>query len=202
MKTNYNEKMKAIIEELNGERKTLLLHSCCAPCSSSVIERLSRFFDITIFYYNPNILPKEEYEKRKAEQKRLIEILNKENENQIKIFDCDNNSEDFFCAIKGKESLDEGSLRCKECYRFRIKKTSQMAKENKFDFYSTTLSVSPHKNVEWINEIMEEIYEIDKSVRPLFSDFKKENGYLRSIVLAKQFDLYRQNYCGCRPIKV
>ncbi len=199
MKINYNEKMKEIIAELGGERKALLLHSCCAPCSSAVIERLCDFFDITILYYNPNIMPKSEYEKRKAEQKRLVEIINNEKNTDIKFLDCDNDITDFFSAIKGKENLPEGSLRCKECYRFRLEKTAQIARQNNFDFFTTTLSISPHKNVDWINEIMESIYEKNKDVRPLYADFKKENGYLRSITLAKQFELYRQNYCGCRP---
>ena len=122
-----------------------------------------------------------------------------EKNTDIKFLDCDNDITDFFSAIKGKENLPEGSLRCKECYRFRLEKTAQIARQNNFDFFTTTLSISPHKNVDWINEIMESIYEKNKDVRPLYADFKKENGYLRSITLAKQFKLYRQNYCGCRP---
>lgn len=211
MKRNYNDEMKKIVESFNGERKTLLLHSCCGPCSSAVIERLKDYFDITILYYNPNILPEEEYEKRKTEQIRLIEILNENSINQedyadlnynnkIKILDCDYQPSEFACAIKGKENLSEGSERCKECYRLRLTKTAKLATENDFDYFGTTLSVSPHKNVEWLNEILEELgQKTTGQSKPLLADFKKENGYLRSIKLANEYKLYRQNYCGCRP---
>lgn len=190
-KINYDEEMKKVICELKGEKKSLLLHSCCAPCSSSVIERLSPYFNISVIYYNPNILPKEEYEKRKEEQKRLLKELN------INFIESDYEPEKFACAIKGKESMPEGSERCKECYRFRLEKTVQVAKEKNFDFFTTTLSVSPHKNSIWINEILKNL-ENKYSVKCLPADFKKKNGYLRSLELAKQYELYRQDYCGCR----
>ncbi len=197
-KINFNEKMKEIISSLNG-RKTLLLHSCCGPCSSAVIERLQEFFDITVYYYNPNILPEIEYQKRKAEQIRLIENLNKKSENKIKFLECNYNPKEFADAICGFESYEEGSIRCKKCYKLRIEKTFETAKELGFNFFGTTLSVSPHKNVDWINEILMEL-ETEKT-KALLADFKKENGYLRSLQLSKEFSLYRQNYCGCRPGK-
>ncbi|MDD4110938.1 MAG: epoxyqueuosine reductase QueH [Clostridia bacterium] len=191
-KINYDSEMKKVINELNGEKKNLLLHSCCAPCSSAVIERLKPYFDISVIYYNPNILPKEEYEKRKNEQKRLLKEWN------IQFIESDYEPKKFACAIKGKEDMPEGSERCKECYRFRLEKTAQTAKEKGFNFFTTTLSISPHKNAGWVNEILIEL-ENKYNVKCLPSDFKKGNGYLRSLELAKQHELYRQDYCGCRP---
>lgn len=191
-KINYDNEMKKVINELNGEKKNLLLHSCCAPCSSAVIERLKPYFDISVIYYNPNILPKEEYEKRKNEQKRLLKEWN------IQFIESDYEPKKFACAIKGKEDMPEGSERCKECYRFRLEKTAQTAKEKGFNFFTTTLSISPHKNAGWVNEILIEL-ENKYNVKCLPSDFKKGNGYLRSLELAKQHELYRQDYCGCRP---
>lgn len=188
---DFNEEMKKCLKELNG-KKRLLLHSCCAPCSSSVIEKLNPYFEITVFYYNPNILPKEEYCKRKSEQKNYLKNID------IKFIEGEYYSGDFFKAIIGKEHLPEKSIRCKECYRFRLEQTAQIAKEKDFDFFTTTLSVSPHKNVEWINEIMQDL-EDKYNIKHLPSDFKKENGYLRSIHLSKDLNFYRQNYCGCRP---
>ena len=200
-KINYNEIMKETIKNLSG-RKSLFLHSCCGPCSSAVIERLQKFFDITVFYYNPNIFPRAEYEKRKDEQKRLIEKLNEKTENKISFVEGDYETQAFAQAICGFENFPEGSERCKNCYRFRLEKTAKIAVEKEFDFFSTTLSVSPHKNSSWINEILfeieEELIKKGEKLRPLYADFKKENGYLRSLELAKEFDLYRQSYCGCR----
>ena len=194
--------MKEIISNLNG-RKTLLLHSCCGPCSSAVIERLQNFFDITVFYYNPNIFPKDEYEKRKKEQIRLIEILNSKSENKIIFLDSDYNPSEFAKAICGFENEKEGSERCKHCYSFRLEKTAHIAEKNGFNFFGTTLSVSPHKNAAWINEILieheNEILKHGGKTKALLADFKKENGYLRSLQLSKEFELYRQDYCGCRP---
>lgn len=184
--------MNLIINDLNGEKKRLLLHSCCGPCSSSVIEKLFPYFEITVYYYNPNILPAKEYNKRKEEQKRLLDIL------KVNFIEGEYDPEHFAFAIKGKESLPEGSERCKECYRFRLENTAKIAKEKGFDYFTTTLSVSPHKNTDWINEILENL-EREFGIKCLPSDFKKENGYLRSIELAKEYGLYRQGYCGCRP---
>lgn len=183
--------MKKIIENLNGVKPKLLLHSCCAPCSSSVIEKLSNYFDITVFYYNPNIMPIEEFEKRKNEQ---IKFLNKIN---IPHIDVDYCHEDYLKAVKGKENLGEKTERCYLCYELRISKTAKMAKEKGFDFFCTTLTVSPHKISEWVNEIMQKCEE-KYGVKHLPSDFKKENGYLRSLQLSKENNFYRQNYCGCK----
>ena len=191
MNINYNEEMKKIIESLSGARPKLLLHSCCAPCSSSVIEKLSNFFDITVFYYNPNIMPIEEFEKRKNEQIKFLNIIN------IPFIDVDYLHEDYLTAVRGKENLGERSQRCYLCYKLRISKTAKMAKEKGFDFFCTTLTVSPHKISEWVNEIMQNC-EKEFEVKHLPSDFKKENGYLRSLQLSKENNFYRQNYCGCK----
>ena len=189
MNINYNEEMKKIISNLDDHNK-LLLHSCCGPCSSSVIERLRDYFDITVIYYNPNIEPKEEYEKRKSEQLRLL------NELGIKFMDIDYLNNEYHKKIKGYENEPENGLRCPLCFELRLDKTASLAKENKFDFFGTTLTVSPHKNSKIINEIglkLEDKYKI----KYLVSDFKKEDGYKRSIELSKKYDLYRQDYCGC-----
>lgn len=189
MNINYNEEMKKIISNLDGHNK-LLLHSCCGPCSSSVIERLKDYFDITVIYYNPNIEPKEEYEKRKSEQLRLL------NELGIKFMDIDYLNNEYHKKIKGYENEPENGLRCPLCFELRLDKTASKAKENNFDYFGTTLTVSPHKNSKIINEIglkLEEKY----GVKFLLSDFKKEDGYKRSIELSKKYDLYRQDYCGC-----
>ena len=204
-KIDYNKIMNKVLSELSGGEK-LLLHSCCGPCSSSVIEKLSKFFDITVYYYNPNIFPKEEYEKRKSEQIKLISLINNKYNSNIKFIDCDYNNQEFKDAICGMENLGEGSKRCWNCFKLRLEKTAKIAAENKFDFFTTTLSVSPHKNVNWICEILTDIgNELEKKgfkTKPLLADFKKENGYLRSIELSKEFELYRQNYCGCTPNKI
>lgn len=189
MNINYNEEMKKIISNLDDHNK-LLLHSCCGPCSSSVIERLRDYFDITVIYYNPNIEPKVEYEKRKSEQLRLL------NELGIKFMDIDYLNNEYHEKIKGYENEPENGLRCPLCFDLRLDKTASKAKENNFDYFGTTLTVSPHKNSKIINEIglkLEEKY----GVKFLLSDFKKEDGYKRSIELSKKYDLYRQDYCGC-----
>lgn len=189
MNINYNEEMKKIISNLDDHNK-LLLHSCCGPCSSSVIERLRDYFDITVIYYNPNIEPKEEYEKRKSEQLRLL------NELGIKFMDIDYLNNEYHEKVKGYENESENGLRCPLCFELRLDKTASKAKENNFDYFGTTLTVSPHKNSKIINEIglkLEEKY----GVKFLLSDFKKEDGYKRSIELSKKYDLYRQDYCGC-----
>ena len=189
MNINYNEEMKKIISNLDDHNK-ILLHSCCGPCSSSVIERLRDYFDITVIYYNPNIEPKEEYEKRKSEQLRLL------NELGIKFMDIDYLNNEYHKKIKGYENEPENGLRCPLCFELRLDKTASKAKENNFDYFGTTLTVSPHKNSKIINEIglkLEERY----GVKFLLSDFKKEDGYKRSIELSKKYDLYRQDYCGC-----
>lgn len=170
-------------------KPTLLLHSCCAPCSSSVIEKLATNFNLTIYYYNPNIFPKEEYEKRLNEQKLYLQKLN------INLIIGEYNPEEYNTAINGLESLGEKTARCYNCYKFRIEKTAKLAQKLKFDYFTTTLSVSPHKNAKWINEIGEQLS--TEKCKFLVADFKKQNGYLRSLELSKENGFYRQNYCGC-----
>lgn len=181
------------LERKGQHRASLLLHSCCAPCSTAVIERLLPAFDLSVFYYNPNIYPQEEYEKRKAVQLRYLERFG----STIKFVDADYHQDEFFAAVKGLEDLPEGNERCRACYALRIEKTARAAAQNGTDFFTTTLSVSPHKNALWINELGQHFSEV-YGVRFLPSDFKKKEGYKRSIELSKQFELYRQDYCGCK----
>ena len=196
MKENYQIILNKTIEEIQKSKKTpsLLLHSCCAPCSSYVLEYLSAYFDITIFYYNPNISPEEEFAKRVNEQKRLIsEIPLKHN---VKFIEGKYDCERFYEMAKGLEHLNEGGERCFKCYRLRLEETAKAAKDGGFDYFTTTLSISPHKNAQVLNAIGAELsneYGIDY----LFSDFKKKNGYKRSCELSEIYGLYRQNYCGC-----
>lgn len=176
-------------------KKKILLHSCCAPCSTAVIERLNNDYEITILYYNPNIYPEEEYLKRKNEEIRYIQIL-KEKGVDIDFLDCDYESEEFYKAVKGLELEREGGARCAVCFKLRLEKTAKLAKANNFDIFGTTLTVSPHKNSEVINGIGNAIskkYDIEY----LESNFKKQNGYKRSVELSKENGIYRQNYCGC-----
>lgn len=201
-KVNYNDLLnKTIRENINKNIvPTLLLHSCCAPCSSAVLKKLSPYFNITIFYYNPNISPQKEYEKRKLEEINFIKKLNKTKEfnniSEIKFLDCDYDNNIFFTSVKGLENELEGGKRCKVCYKLRLEETAKVAKLNKFDYFSTTLSVSPYKNSQLLNEIGKNLSE-EYNINYLFSDFKKENGYKTSIELSKENNLYRQDYCGC-----
>ncbi len=186
---NYNEEMKKIISSFNSKKK-LLLHSCCGPCSSSVIERLKNYFDITVLYYNPNIEPYEEYLKRKNEQIRLLKEL------KVNYLDIDYLNEEYHNKVIGFENEPENGKRCPLCYELRMEKTVKLAKENGYDYFCTTLTVSPHKPSKIINEIGLKLQ--DKYQMPyLLSDFKKEDGYKRSIELSKEYNLYRQDYCGC-----
>ena len=181
---------------MNKKRK-ILLHSCCAPCSTSVIERLTDFYDITIIYYNPNIYPEEEYFKRKSEQIRFIKTLNqKYPEFKVGFLDCDYESEKFYEAVKGLEREPEGGKRCPVCFRLRLEKVAKLAKNLDFDLFGTTLTVSPHKDAELINMIGEALQN-KYDVKFLKANFKKGDGYKRSIEISKQLDLYRQRYCGC-----
>lgn len=193
MNINYHKLCLEEISKLEHPKK-ILLHSCCAPCSSYVITFLSNFFDITILYYNPNIYPKEEYNKRKEEQIKLINSLN--TKNNLKYLDCDYENEVYNNAISGYENCHEGGSRCNICFNLRLEKTAKLAKENKFDYFCTTLTVSPHKNSKIINQIGEEISK-KYNIKWLYSDFKKNEGYKQSIDLSKKYELYRQNYCGC-----
>jgi len=174
--------------------KKLLLHSCCAPCSSHVISYLTNYFDITILYYNPNISPIDEYNKRKNEQIKLIQNI--DTINKIDIIDCDYDNELYELKIKGYETCKEGGARCHICFKLRLEKTAQLAKEKNYDYFCTTLTVSPYKNTDLINQIGEDLSNKYK-VNWLYSDFKKNNGYKHSIELSKKYNLYRQNYCGC-----
>ena len=192
MNINYDLKLEEIIKENNGRKPSVLLHSCCAPCSSSVIERLLPYFDITIFYYNPNIEPEIEYIKRKEEEKRFITNFNGE----VKMIDCDWENEEFKKMAKGMEDLKEGGLRCHKCYTLRLEKTAFVAKQNNFEYFGTTLTVSPYKNSQVLNQIGGYLSNLF-GVKYLYSDFKKKEGYKRSIELSKEYNLYRQDYCGC-----
>lgn len=196
MKTNYQILLNATIKSLESEGKnpTLLLHSCCAPCSSYVLEYLSQYFKITVFYYNPNIYPPQEYDKRVAEQKGLISKL--EAKHKISFIEGNYEPEIFFEMAKGLENENEGGERCFKCYELRLREAALIAKEMNFDYFTTTLSVSPYKNSEKLNNIGRQLEE-KYGVKYLYSDFKKNNGYKRSIELSNTFNLYRQDYCGC-----
>ena len=178
-------------------KQKILLHSCCAPCSTAVIERLKEEFDIVIFYYNPNIYPEEEYIKRKNEEIKYVNHLNEiDKEHLISMLDSDYESEKFYAASKGYETEREGGARCAICFKLRLEETAKKAKELGFDLFGTTLTVSPHKNAELINSIGLGI-EKEIGVKFLVSNFKKNNGYKRSVELSKENNIYRQNYCGC-----
>lgn len=189
---NYQNELLKLIESLDYT-PNLLLHSCCGPCSTAVLTFLEPFFNITVLYYNPNIEPKGEYEKRKKEQIRFITEFNKSN---IKFMDCDYDNEAFHEVVKGLEKEPEGGARCPVCFKLRMEKTAKIALENNFDYFGTTLTVSPYKNSLQINKIGS-LLEHEYNVKYLYSDFKKKDGYKKSIELSKEYNLYRQDYCGC-----
>ena len=195
MKINYQKILDEKIEEIKKQniKPTLLLHACCAPCSSAVLEYLYENFNITLFFYNPNISPESEFNYRLEELKRLIVEMNF-SDIDIVVPDYDNN--EFEELAKGLEDLPEGDKRCKKCYRLRLMKTAEYAKEKGFDYFTTTLSVSPYKNAQALNEIGSDLEE-EYGVNYLYSDFKKKEGYKRSCQLSQEYNLYRQNYCGC-----
>lgn len=195
-KINYQKELDKVIEVLQrqGRVPRLLLHSCCAPCSSYVLEYLSRYFEITVFYYNPNIYPPEEFGKRVEEQKRLIAQLPAAH--PISFLDGPYEPERFYEMARGLEQVPEGGERCFKCYRLRLTETAEMARAGKYDYFTTTLSISPLKNAEKLNEIGGQLAK-DYGVDYLYSDFKKRNGYKRSTELSREYGLYRQDYCGC-----
>ena len=190
---NRIDRHKQMLQIMEGIPKgtPLLLHSCCGPCSTRCLELLKNTFSVTVFYYNPNITDSAEYEKRKGEQIRLLRETG-----WADLLDCDHKPAEFFAAARGMEGEREGGARCYECYKLRLYRTARTAKEKGFPWFCSTLSVSPHKNAAWLNEIGARAAE-EYGVQWLFSDFKKQNGYLRSVELAQEHGLYRQNYCGC-----
>ena len=195
-KINYQKELEKIIEE-NQKKNVipkLLLHACCAPCSSYCLEYLSQYFEIILYYFNPNISLKEEYDYRLEEEKRLISLM--EFKNPVTIVDSTYNPKEFFDAVKGLENEPEGGKRCAECFKLRLKATAKKAKELNVDYFSTTLTISPLKNAQLLNSIGE-AFAKEYEVAWLYSDFKKKEGYKRSIVLSKKYNLYRQDYCGC-----
>lgn len=194
---NYQKELDKILNKLKENKNTktsLLLHSCCAPCSSYVLQYLTNYFDITVLYYNPNITDRNEYEKRKSEQIRLIGEM--PHIHDINIMDAEHEPEKFYDIARGLENCPECGERCLKCYKLRLEKTAQTAKENNFDYFCTTLTISPLKSSKAINQIGIELAK-QYGVEFLPSDFKKKEGFKTSIELSKKYGLYRQNYCGC-----
>lgn len=195
-KQNYQKMLDQLLAKLpqDGTKKRLLLHACCAPCSSYVLEYLSHYFDIMLYFYNPNISPEEEHSFRVRELARLITEMPLSGPVHLDVSEY--TPEDFETIARGFESLPEGGSRCERCYRLRLAKTADLAAKGGYDYFTTTLSISPYKNATWLNTIGKE--EGDRVGVPyLFSDFKKKNGYKRSCELSEQYGLYRQDYCGC-----
>ncbi len=197
-KKNYQKELEKIIASMQ-EPKKVFLHSCCAPCSSYCMEYLRKYFNLTVFYYNPNIMNEEEYRKRVAEQKRLIDAYNRTG--KIDFVEGNYDVDRYLAAIKGLEGCKEGGSRCERCFALRLRETAKVAKELGMDYFTTTLTISPLKNAALINRIGEQIAS-ETGIAFLPSDFKKNNGYLRSIELSKEYNLYRQNYCGCDFSKI
>lgn len=195
-KINYQKELDKLIDHLQKEEKvpTLLLHSCCAPCSSYVLEYLSSYFKITVLYYNPNIYPESEYSKRIIEQQTLIGEM--DTKYPVQFIAGSYDKEKFYEMAKGLEEVKEGGVRCFKCYELRLRETAEIAKEGGYDYFATTLSISPLKNAAKLNEIGLKLAE-EYGVSYLTSDFKKKNGYKRSVELSAQYGLYRQDYCGC-----
>ena len=199
-KINFQTELDNLIERIGeeGKRPGLLLHSCCGPCSSYCLEYLKDYFDITVLYYNPNIYPEEEYRLRLSEQSRLIDELNRNEEHKIKLISVPYEHKEFTDYVVGLEKEKEGGARCEKCFELRLKTAADTAEKMNLDYVGTTLTVSPHKNALLLNQIGQELCRRDGcSVCWLPSDFKKKDGYKRSIELSKIHNLYRQNYCGC-----
>lgn len=193
---NYSKELERLIQQFQREERVprLLLHVCCAPCSSAVLEYLSQYFAITLLYYNPNISPREEYDKREAELKRLVSEM--ELVHPVDLLPCDYDGQAFVEAARGLEGEPEGGARCEACFRLRLEYAAQEAARLHFDYYTTTLTISPMKNAPLLNQLGEEMGG-KYGVAHLPSDFKKKNGYKRSVELSKEYGLYRQDYCGC-----
>jgi hypothetical protein len=196
MNHNYQKELDRILDSMEGHPKKLFLHSCCAPCSSYVLEYLSQYFEITVFFYNPNISPEAEYRNRIEELKRLMTEQESKYRYPVKFVEGEYDPKRFHKMAQGMEELPERGARCYRCYELRMKEAAIMAAREEADYFTTTLSISPHKNAVWINEIGERLAQT-YGVPHLPSDFKKKNGYKRSIELSEQFHLYRQDYCGC-----
>ena len=195
-KQNFHQKMLELIKEYCSEDcvPKLLLHSCCAPCSSYCLELLSEYFDVTVFYYNPNIFPAEEYTMRVAEQDRFVQTF--PTKHKVSFVEGNYDTERFYAMSKGMEQIKEGGERCFACYELRLRESAEYAKAHGYDFFTTTLSISPLKNAQKLNEIGAKLEE-EYGVKYLYSDFKKQNGYKRSTELSNEYDMYRQYYCGC-----
>jgi len=195
-KINYQLILDKTLEHIKKSnlRPKLLLHACCAPCSSYTIDYLINYFDITIYYYNPNIYPEIEYMRRMQELKNYINLRNYDS---VKFVEVNYNQNEYNKAILGLETLGEKSKRCYKCYLFRMEESAKYAAKNGFDYFTTTLSISPHKNSQWINEIGKNL-EDKFGINYLCADFKKRNGYKMSLELSKKYNLYRQDYCGCK----
>lgn len=193
---NYQRELEKLISEVcgTGKRPVVFLHSCCGPCSSYVLEYLTQYFDVLLYFYNPNIHPEEEYKKRLEAQKKVIEKI--PFSGSVTLVEGEYNTKDFFDSVKGLENEPEGGLRCEKCIEMRMRDTAIKAIQYKTDFFATTLTVSPHKNALYINKTGNEI-ETEHKIAYLISDFKKKNGYKRSIELCREYDIYRQQYCGC-----
>ena len=197
MKENYQRQLETILDNTTNMGKRLFLHCCCAPCSSYVLEYLSNYFAVTVFFYNPNITESDEYHKRVEEQKRLIDAYNREKKGKYPISFIEGRYEPevFLQAVKGHEEDPEGGERCGICFALRLREAAILAAKGGFDYFTTSLTISPLKNAERLNEIGRAAEKAGVAFLP--SDFKKKNGYKRSIELSKEYDLYRQNYCGC-----
>jgi len=193
-KVNYQRMLDGVIEGLNGAVPRVLLHSCCAPCSSYCMEYLSEYFELGMLYFNPNISPAEEYQKRVAELKRLVAAM--PFKHKVEVIEGEYDPQTFYQAVRGLEKEPEGGARCLVCYEMRLREAAEYAKKLGYDFFTTTLTISPLKRADKINEIGFRLQE-EYRVKFLPSDFKKRNGYKRSIELSAQYELYRQNYCGC-----
>lgn len=195
MNRNYQKELDRVLSDIDksGEKPSLLLHSCCAPCSSYVLEYLHQYFRITVYYYNPNITEKAEYDKRIQEVKRLIEEMKLVD---VDVLEGEHDPKSFFAMAARWPGEKEGGLRCYDCYKMRLMDTARTAAAKGYDYFTTTLSISPHKNARWLNELSEEAQAL-YGVKCLPADFKKRNGYKRSIELSAEYNLYRQDYCGC-----